>query len=93
MTKNNSYAQERIGFYEAQLQNETINQLVEHCNTLASSRGWVAERSYFSQALTMELLRRGVDLSVVCKDNAIRYIPIGYDSATHSLVAITKTKL
>ena len=93
MTKNNSYAQERIGFYEARLQNETINQLVEHCNTLASSRGWVVERSYFSQALTKELLRRGVDLSVVCKDNAIRYIPIGYDSATHSLVAITKTKL
>ena len=63
MTKNNSYAQERIGFYEARLQNETINQLVEHCNTLASSRGWVAERSYFSQALTNELTRRRVDIS------------------------------
>ena len=88
MTKNNSYAQERIGFYEARLQNETINQLVEHCNTLASSRGWVAERSYFSRALTNELLRRGVDISSVCKDNAIRYIPIGYDSVTHSLMAI-----
>ena len=88
MTKNNSYAQERIGFYEARLQNETFNQLVEHCNTLASSRGWVAERSYFSQALTNELQRRGVDISSVCKDNAIRYIPIGYDSVTHSLMAI-----
>ena len=55
MTKNNSYAQERIGFYEARLQNETINQLVEHFNSLASSRGWVAERSYFSHALTNEL--------------------------------------
>ena len=87
MTKNNSYAQERIGFYEARLQNETINQLVEHCNTLAFSRGWVAERSYFSRALTNELLRRGVDISSVCKDNAIRYIPICYDSATHSLMA------
>ena len=76
MTKNNSYAQERIGFYEARLQNETINQLVEHCNTLA-----------FSRALTNELLRRGVDISSVCKDNAIRYIPICYDSATHSLMA------
>ena len=63
MTKNNSYAQERIGFYEARLQNETINQLVEHCNTLASSRGWVAERSYFSQALINELTRRRVDIS------------------------------
>ena len=88
MTKNNSYAQERIGFYEARLQNETINQLVEHCNTLASSRGWVAERSYFSRALTNELLRRGVDLSVVCKDNAIRYIPVCYNCVTHSLMAI-----
>ena len=86
MTKNNSYAQERIGFYEAQLQNETINQLVEHCNTLASSRGWVAERSYFSHALTGELLRRGVDISIVCKDDTIRYIPVCYDSATHSLM-------
>ena len=87
MTKYNSYAQERIGFYEARLQNETINQLVEHCNTLASSRGWVAERSYFSHALTNELLRRGVDISAVCKDNTVRYIPICYDSATHSLMA------
>ena len=87
MTKNNSYAQERIGFYEARLQNETINQLAEHCNTLAFSRGWVAERSYFSRALTNELLRRGVDISSVCKDNAIRYIPICYDNATHSLMA------
>ena len=88
MTKYNSYAQERIGFYEARLQNETINQLVEHYNTLASSRGWVAERSYFSQALTKELLRRGVDISSVCKDNAIRNIPVCYDSVTHSLMAI-----
>ena len=89
MTKNNSYAQERIGFYEVRLQNETINQLVEHCNTLASSRGWVAERSYFSHALTNELTRRGVDISIVCKDNTIRYIPVCYDSATRSLMAIS----
>ena len=89
MTKNNSYAQERIGFYEARLQNETINQLVEHCNTLASSRGWVAERSYFSQALTNELQRRGIDLSVVYKENIVRYIPVCYDSAAHSLMAIS----
>ena len=71
MTKNNSYAQERIGFYEARLQNETINQLVEHFNSLASSRGWVAERSYFSHALTNELQRRGIDLSVVYKENTV----------------------
>ena len=88
MTKYNSYAQERIGFYEARLQNETINQLVEHCNTLTSSRGWVAERSYFSHALTYELLRRGVDISAVCKDNTVRNIPIYYDRETHSLKAI-----
>ena len=88
MTKNNSYAQERIGFYEARLQNETINQLVEHCNALASFRGWVAERSYFSQALTNELLRRGVDISIVCKDDTIRYIPVCYNCVAHSLMAI-----
>ena len=88
MTKNNSYAQERIGFYEARLQNETINQLVEHFNSLASSRGWVAERSYFSHALTNELQRRGIDLSVVYKENTVRYIPVCYDSGTHSLLAI-----
>ncbi len=87
MTKNNSYAQERIGFYEARLQNETINQLVEHFNALASSRGWTAERAYFSHALTHELLRRGMDISTVYKDNAIRYISVCYDSATHSLMA------
>ena len=89
MTKNNSYAQERIGFYEARLQNETINQLVEHFNMLASSRGWVAERAYFSHALTHELLRRGVDIYAVSKDHAIRYIPVCYDSETHSLIAMS----
>ena len=88
MTKNNSYAQERIGFYEARLQNETINQLVEHCNTLTSSRGWVAERSYFSQALTNELTRRRVDISAICKDNAIRYISVCYDSDTCALKTV-----
>ena len=88
MTKNNSYAQERINFYKARLQNETINQLVEHFNTLASSRGWVAERSYFSNALTNELQRRRIDLSVICKDNTIRYIPVCYDASTHSLMTI-----
>ena len=88
MTKNNSYAQERIGFYEARLQNETINQLVEHFNSLASSCGWVVERSYFSHALTNELQRRGIDLSVVYKENTVRYIPVCYDSATHSLMAL-----
>ena len=88
MTKNNSYAQERIGFYEARLQNETINQLVEHFNTMASSRGWVAERSYFSHILTNELLRRGVEISIVHKNNVIRSIPVCYDGTTHSLTAI-----
>jgi hypothetical protein len=46
MTTFDSYANERISFYEARFQNETIQQLVNNFNTLASSRGWTAERSY-----------------------------------------------
>ena len=61
----NSYAPMRIGFYESRFQNQTILQLVDEFNQLANSRGWAAERSYFSMALMGEMIRRGVDVSSV----------------------------
>lgn len=92
MTTFDSYANERISFYEARFQNETIQQLVNNFNALASSRGWTAERSYYSTALTRELERQGIDhTSIVSNDTgqkAIRYIPIAYDEATHTLLPI-----
>ena len=45
MTNIDSYAQARIGFYEARFQRETTDQLVNDFNTLSASRGWTAERS------------------------------------------------
>ena len=60
-----SYAQMRVGFYENRFQNQTIQQLVDEFNQLANSRGWTAERSYFSIALVNEMIRRDVDVSSV----------------------------
>ena len=89
----NSYAPMRIGFYENRFQNQTIQQLTDEFNRLARSRGWTAERSFFSVALMNEMLRRGVDVSAIVEKEsntgqilAVRYIPIRYDGAFNSLI-------
>ena len=66
----NAYASMRIGFYENRFQNQTIQQLTDEFNRLARSRGWTAERSFFSVALMNEMLRRGVDVSAVVEKKA-----------------------
>jgi hypothetical protein len=63
--QDSSYAQLRVGFYENRFQNQTIQQLVDEFNRLTNSRGWAAERSYFSIALVNEMIRRDVDVSSV----------------------------
>ena len=92
MTKTDSYANERIGFYEARFASETISQLVTNFNSLASSRGWTAERSCYSAALIRELGRRGIGLAAIVSNetglSTIRYIHVAYDEANHSLLPI-----
>ena len=92
MTTFDSYANERISIYEARFASETIQQLVNNFNTLASSRGWTAERSYYSTALVRELERQGIDLAAIVSNDtgqkAIRYIPVVYDEASHSLLPV-----
>ena len=87
------YAQLRIGFYENRFQNQNILQLVDEFNRLANSRGWAAERSYFSMALMGEMIRRGVDVSSVVKWDdrsgqilSVRYVLVRYDEASKSLM-------
>ena len=94
--QDSSYAQLRIGFYENRFQNQTIQQLVDNLNQLVNSRGWTAERSYFSVALVNEMIRRGVDVSSVveCGNESgqvlsVRYVPVRYDEASKSLVSLT----
>ena len=93
--QDSSYAQLRVGFYENRFQNQTILQLVDEFNQLANSRGWTAERSYFSIALVNEMIRRGIDvLSIVKWDDgrgqalSVRYIPVRYDEASKSLMPL-----
>jgi len=92
MTKTNSYAQERIGFYEARFASETIHQLVTNFNSLASSRGWTAERSYYSSALTRVKQRRGIDLTAIMGNDTgrqtIRYVRVAYDETSHALLPV-----
>ena len=92
MTKTNTYAQERIGFYKARFACETISQLVTNFNSLASSRGWTAERSYYSSALTREMQRRGIDLTAIMNNDTgqltIRYVRVVYDEDSHALLPI-----
>ena len=93
--QDSSYAQLRVGFYENRFQNQTIQQLVDNFNQLANSRGWTAERSYFSIALVNEMIRRGVDVSSVveCGNESgqvlsVRYVPVRYDEASKSLMSL-----
>ena len=94
--QDSSYAPMRIGFYENRFQNQTIQQLVDNFNQLANSRGWTAERSYFSMALMGEMIRRDVDvLSVVeCSNESgqvlsVRYVLVRYDEASKSLIPLS----
>ena len=92
MTKTNSYANERIGFYEARFASETIHQLVNNFNSLASSRGWTTERSCYSAALIRELGRRGIDLAAIMSNDTgaqtIHCVHVAYDEASHALLPI-----
>ena len=92
MTKTESYAQERIGFYEARFASETIHQLAQNFNNLTASRGWTAERSCYSTALTRELERRGIDLTAIVGNDTglptIRYSHVAYDKDNHALLPI-----
>lgn len=94
--QDSSYAQLRVGFYENRFQNQTIQQLVDEFNQLANSRGWTAERSYFSIALVNEMIRRDVNVSSVVKWDdgrgqvlSVRYIPVRYDEASTSLMPMS----
>ena len=93
--QDSSYAQLRVGFYENRFQNQTIQQLVDEFNQLANSRGWTAERSFFSIALMNEMIRRDIDVSsvVVWDDGrgqalSVRYIPVRYDDTSKSLMPL-----
>ena len=89
--KENSYANARVGVYESRFQNQTNKQLVNEFNKLANSRGWTAERSYFSVALMNEMIRREMDVSAIteCNDRgqvlSVRYVVVRYDEASKSL--------
>ena len=93
--QDSTYAQLRAGFYENRFQNQTILQLVDEFNQLANSRGWTAERSYFSIALVNEMIRRDVDVSSVVKWDdrsgrilSVRYVLVRYDEASKSLIPL-----
>ena len=94
MTNISSYAQARISFYEARFQSETNDQLVKNFNSLADSRGWTAERSFYTEALMNELQRRNINLSVVVETNSeekilsIRYCHVRYDESQHALISL-----
>lgn len=90
----NSYANVRVGYYESRFLNRTNQQLVDEFNQLANSRGWTAERSFFSVALMNEMIRREIDVSAIseCDDRgqvlSVRYVVVRYNGASKSLVPL-----
>ena len=94
--QNSSCAQMRIGFYEASLQRKNTLQLVDEFNRLAHSRGWTAERSYFTMALINAMLYRGIDISAIAEWDeksdqirSVRYDVVGFDEVSNSLVSLS----
>ena len=92
MTEISSYAKERISFYEACFKTETNQQLADKFTSLSASRGWTAERSYYTHALVQEMQRRGINLGAIigCEDGrtVTHSIPVVYDEATHAMFPI-----
>lgn len=93
--QNHSYAQMRISFYEASLQRKNTPQLVDEFNRLAQSRGWTAERSYFSTALINVMLQRNVDVSAIAiwdnergQIHSLHYAQVQFDEVANSLVIL-----
>ena len=90
----NSYAKERIGFYQSRFLSQTNQQLVNDFNQLVNLRGWTAERSFYSVALINEMVRREMNVSAVseCDDRgqvlSVRYAIVRYDETSKSLVPI-----
>ena len=65
-------------------------------NQLANTRGWTAERSYYSMALTNEIIRRGIDVSSIMEWGdrsgrllSVRYVLVRYDEASKGLVPLS----
>ena len=94
--QDSSYVPMRIGFYENRFQDQTIQQLTDEFNRLARSRGWTAERSYYSMALTNEIIRRGIDVSSIMEWGdrsgqilSVRYALVRYDEASKGLVPLS----
>ena len=91
MTSISTYAQERISFYEARFKTETNHQLAIDFTYLSASRGWTAERSYYSRALVCVMECRGINLDAVISNKGgvtvIHYIPVVYDDLLHALVS------
>ena len=92
----NSYAQARISFYEARLQRKNTPQLVDEFNQLAQSRGWTAERSYYSTALINEMLHRDIDISAIAiwdhekgQIHSLHYAQVRFDEVANSLVTLS----
>lgn len=90
---NNVYAQVRIDYYGTCFRNKIIPQLVNDFNKLAGSRGWTAERSYYSVALTNEMLQRGIDFSAIGETNgindeltSIRFCNVRYNEILNKLI-------
>ena len=50
-----------------------IASLVESFNAQVGNRGWSSARSAHDQALIKELVKRGVDVSVVCDGQSISF--------------------
>ena len=91
MTTFDSYANERIGFYEARFQSKTNQQLAEAFSTMGTSRGWTTERSYYSSALTREMQKRGINLTNIINNDgrqAVHCIRVLYDEASHAVIPI-----
>ena len=92
MTTFDSYANERIGFYEARFQCKTNQQLAEAFSTMGTSRGWTAERSYYSSALTREMQKRVINLTDIINEDdgrqAVHGVRVLYDEASHAMTPI-----
>lgn len=77
--------------FAAKFQAASVQELVESFNHSVGSRGWTSMRAVHDQMLISEIIRRGIDVSAIHKDNTTDYThKVVYDESQRKLLIATE---
>ena len=76
--------------FAAKFQAASIQELVEIFNHSVGGHGWTSIRAVHDQMLISEIIRRGIDVSVIHKGNTTDFThKVVYDESQNKLLIVT----